>query len=77
MAAQSVSGASPITFISEDTTNAGIQYQIPLPLISYDSTKTPAVSVSTWPLGISATDQTLAETVIQHMINQGFLTPHS
>src|SRR5262249_40023420 len=72
MAAQSVSGASPITFVSEDTSNAGIQYQIPLPLISYDSTTTPAVTVSAWPSGISGTDQTLAEKVIQNLINQGF-----
>jgi hypothetical protein len=73
MAAQSVSGASPVTFISEDGTNAGIQHQIPLPLISYDSTKNPAVSVT----GLSGNDLTLAEAVVQQMINQGFLTPHS
>jgi hypothetical protein len=77
MAAQTVSGASPITFISEDTTDqtVGIQHQIPLPLISYDGTTTPpTVNVSA---GLSATDQKLAVAVIQNMINLGLLTPHS
>lgn len=75
--AQNVLGASPVTFISEDTTNAGTQYQIPLPLISYDTSNNPAVAVSSWPSNISATDKTLAETIIQNLINQGFLTLQS
>ena len=34
-----VKGASPVTFISEDT-QPGKQYQIPLPLLSFDATGT-------------------------------------
>jgi hypothetical protein len=76
--AQSVSGASPVTFISEDTATqkAGAQYQIPLPLISYDTTQTPSVVLTGWPqfATIPVSDQTLAVTVIQNLINRGVLT---
>jgi hypothetical protein len=78
---QSVSGASPVTFISEDTIfqHAGTQYQIPLPLIFYDPTQNPAVDLSAWPkfndASFAASDKTLALTVVQHLINSGVLTP--
>jgi hypothetical protein len=76
--AQSVWGASPVTFISEDTATqkAGAQYQIPLPLISYDTTQTPSVVLTGWPQfsTIPASDQTLAATVVQNLINRGVLT---
>ncbi len=76
--AQTVSGASPVTFISEDTATqkAGTLYQIPLPLISYDTTKTPPVVLTAWPQSgsIAASDVTLAEAIIQNLINQGVLT---
>ena len=79
--AQSVSGASPVSFISEDTQqgHAGEQYQIPLPFISYDPTKTPAVSLTAWKqlANLAATDQLLAVAIVQTLINQGFLTPVS
>lgn len=79
MPAQSVSGASPVTFISEDTAtmNAGTQYQIPLPLISYDPSLSPAVVLTNWPQAstIAATDVTLAQTIVQNLINQGVLIP--
>ncbi|HLY57851.1 MAG TPA: hypothetical protein VKS60_19975 [Stellaceae bacterium] len=76
--AQSVTGASPVTFISEDTLtqNAGKQYQIPLPLISYDPTQTPPVILTAWPqsTAIAPGDLALAQTLIQTLINQGNLT---
>jgi len=79
MAAQSVIGASPVTFISEDTTtgpNAGTQYQIPLPLISYDSTQTPPVILTAWTSGttIATSDVLLAQVLIQNMISRSLLT---
>jgi hypothetical protein len=81
MAAQSVNGASPVTFISEDTTtqNAGTQYQIPLPLISYNtSLSSPAgpVDLSGWPqhATIASSDLLLAQAVVQNLINQGLLS---
>lgn len=77
--AQSVSGASPVTFISEDTQQgrAGEQYQIPLPFISYDPTKSPAVSLTAWPqwTALATSDQPLALAFVQTLIHQGFLTP--
>jgi hypothetical protein len=76
--AQTVSGASPVTFISEDTAtmHAGTQYQIPLPLIAYDATQSPSVSLAGWPQFsmIATSDQQLALTVVQNLINQGVLT---
>jgi hypothetical protein len=78
MAAQGVTGASPVTVISEDTVtqHAGTQYQIPLPLISYDTTQTPPVILTAWPQSttIAASDLALAQTVIQNLINAGVLT---
>jgi hypothetical protein len=59
--------------------NAGTQYQIPLPLISYDPSQSPAVSLANWPQAtkIAATDVTLAQTIVQNLINLGVLTPYS
>jgi hypothetical protein len=77
--AQSVTGASPVTFISEDTLtmHAGTQYQIPLPLIAYDPTQSPSVILTAWPQSglIAQSDLALAQTLIQNLINQGVLTP--
>jgi hypothetical protein len=78
--AQSVTGASPVTFISEDTAtqNAGAQYQIPLPLISYDTSKVPPagpVVLTGWPQfgSLAASDQPLAQAIVQNLINAGVL----
>jgi hypothetical protein len=76
---QYVTGASPVTFISEDTVKngAGTQYQIPLPLISYNTAASGGpVVLSAWPQSttIAASDVTLAQTLILTMINQGVLT---
>jgi hypothetical protein len=78
MAAQPVTGASPVTFVSEDTLtlNAGKQYQIPLPLIRYDPAGSPPTDLSLWPqfANLAATDKTLAQTLIATLVNQGVLT---
>jgi hypothetical protein len=78
MAAQTVNGASPVTFISEDTLtlNAGKQYQIPLPLIRYDPAASPSADLTLWPAFgmIAASDQALAQTLIATLVNQGVLS---
>jgi hypothetical protein len=79
---QYVTGASPVTFISEDTGgNAGTQYQIPLPLISYNTPSTTATSspviFTGWPPStpsVASSDVTLAQTLVLTMINEGMLT---
>jgi len=75
---QTVSGASPVTFISEDTSstqNAGTQYQIPLALITYDTTTTPPVVLPTnWVNYLATSDLALAQAWIQNLINDGVLT---
>ena len=77
MAAQPVTGASPVTFISEDTLtlNAGTQYQIPLPLIRYDAAGSPAADLSLWPqfTKLAAKDRALAQALIATLVNQGVL----
>ena len=76
MTALPVTGASPVTFVSEDISadQAGTQYQIPLSLITYDSSQTQPVTVAEWPSGITGTDQTLAETIIASLVSLGVLT---
>lgn len=74
---QSVLGASPVTFISEDTSkgNNGTQYQIPLSLITYDTTQTPPVILdAVWTAYLVTGDQNLAVAYIQNLINDGVLT---
>jgi hypothetical protein len=78
MAAQPVTGASPVTFISEDTLtlNAGTQYQIPLPLILYDPAASPPADLSLWPQfsKLAKRDQGLAQSLIATLVNQGVLS---
>jgi hypothetical protein len=69
-------GASPVTFISEDTSHdAGTQYQIPLPLIGYDPTSSTPITLN-WnaPTGFTSTDTSLAVTLIQNLVTAGLLT---
>jgi hypothetical protein len=79
MPAQAVRGASPVTFISEDTLtlNAGKQYQIPLPLILYDPAASPPADLSLWPefANLAAADQALARTLVATLVNHGVLAP--
>ena len=69
-----VIGASPVTFLSEDKA-AGKQYQVPLSLLSFDSTGT-TIDPSTWPsyASLSPPDQGLLKALIGRLVNQGFLT---
>ena len=73
----SVSGASPVTFVSEDPTgHVGTQYHIPIPFISYNAANS-QVSLSGWQQwpNLTKAEQALAVAVVQSLINQGFLTP--
>jgi hypothetical protein len=73
MAGTPVTGASPVTFISEDT-QAGKQYQIPLSLLSFDATG--AIDASAWtPHGsLSAKDVALLKSLFASLVAQRFLT---
>jgi hypothetical protein len=82
MAAQTISGAFPVTFVGEDTakSTAGVQYQIPLSQLTYDSTATPPVQLGTgwtnaFPSGSS--EPALAAAYVQNLINAGVLTVDS
>jgi hypothetical protein len=69
-----VIGASPITFISEDT-EPGKQYQVPLSLLSFNASgliDPPA----NWPAAnnpLKPNDVKLLKTVLTGMVGQGFL----
>jgi hypothetical protein len=75
MATQSVTGASPVSFISENINgNAGRQYQIPLALIAVTNGQPDPTN---WlaAVGFSATDPdtTLVTTLIANLTAQGVL----
>jgi hypothetical protein len=74
MATIPVIGASPITFISEDT-QAGKQFQVPLSVLSFDPTGT-TIDPSVWTGwgSVSQKDQDLLKALIASMISNGFLT---
>jgi hypothetical protein len=69
-----VIGASPITFISEDN-QAGKQFQVPLSVLSFDSTGT-TIDPSVWAgwAGLSSNDQGLLTALVVSLVKQGFLT---
>jgi 2-keto-3-deoxy-6-phosphogluconate aldolase len=76
--AMAVIGASPVTFISEDTTgNHGKQYQVPLSQLTIGSTG--AIDPSTWPdyASLAAADQTLLTNLLKQLVAQGLLTKPS
>jgi hypothetical protein len=71
-----VIGASPVTFISEDTAtgNHGKQYQVPLSLLSIASDG--SVDHTKWTEfgSLAASDQTLVTNLLKHLVSQGLLT---
>jgi hypothetical protein len=73
-----VIGASPVTIISEDTKtpNAGLQYQIPLSLISIDDKG--EADLSQWPLysklqSDTSEDEKLIANYVNSLISRGLL----
>jgi len=70
MAAKTVTGSSPVTFISEAAASAGIQRQIPLSLITYDDTSATPIAIDNWAAG---DDLTLAQSIIADLIKRGVL----
>jgi hypothetical protein len=70
MAAKTVTGSSPVTFISETAATAGIQRQIPLSLITYDDAAAPPVTIANWPAG---DDLTLAQSIVADLIKRGIV----
>ena len=69
-----VIGASPVTFISEDT-EPGKQYQVPLALLSFNSSGL-IPSPSGWPQAnnpLKPNDVKVLQTVLNSMVSQGFL----
>jgi hypothetical protein len=70
-----VIGASPVSFISEDTTtNHGKQYQIPLALLTIGSNGVIDPS-SSWPeyASLAAADKTLLTHLLASLVSQGLL----
>jgi hypothetical protein len=75
MATQYVTGASPVTFISENTSgNAGKQYQIPLALLTVTNGQPDATNWLT-AVGFSATDPDVAlvTSLLNSLTAQGVL----
>jgi hypothetical protein len=74
-----VIGASPITFISEDT-EPGKQYQVPLSILSFNSSTGLIDPPSGWPQAnapLKQNDVKVLKTVLNGMVSQGFLVQPS
>jgi hypothetical protein len=68
-----VIGASPVSFISESTSEAGKQFQIPLPYITITSG---VADASAWPQwGSLGTDQGLVTNLLASLVAQGLIAP--
>jgi hypothetical protein len=70
-----VTGAAPVTFISEEVgTNAGKQYQIPLHALTVSSSN--QIEAATWAsnAGVTGVDLKLVNALIASLTQQGFLT---
>ena len=70
-----VIGASPVTFISEDTTtsNHGIQYQVPLSQLTYDPDASKFAGSWSGYSGLATSDQTLLQNLLKSLYAQGLL----
>jgi hypothetical protein len=74
-----VIGASPVTFISEDT-EPGKQYQMPLSLLSFNSSTGLIDPPSGWPEAVNPlkpNDVKVLQTLLNSMASQGFLVKPS
>ena len=77
MAGTPVFGASPVTFVSEDTSGAGagVQYQVPLSALSISTTGTVDRTAWTAPSGVSATDLTNLDGILKDLLARGVIWP--
>jgi hypothetical protein len=75
MPTQSVTGASPVSFVSENISgNAGRQYQIPLPLIGVTNGQPDPTSwLAAAGFGATDPDTALVTTLIANLTAQGVL----
>lgn len=75
MASLAVRGASPVTFISEST-EAGVQFQIPLSVLQYD-TSTGAIDSSGWnpPKALTGSDIDMVTALLASLLSLGVITP--
>lgn len=73
-----VLGASPVSFVSEDTggSDTGVQYQVPLAALTIDPT-TGKVDPSAWtaPSGVTATDLTNLDAILADLLARGVIWP--
>lgn len=76
MATTQVIGLSPVTFISEDKTSAGTQFQIPLSSLKFDSKG--AIDPSDWPpvksKKLAAADAKLLPLLLADLLQRGVLS---
>ncbi len=77
MTGKPVVGASPVTFISEDTggSGAGVQYQVPLSALLIAANGTVDRSGWTHPAGVSATDLTNLDAILANLLARGVISP--
>lgn len=75
MATPYVTGASPVSFLSENTSgNVGKQYQIPLPLLTVNASGQPDATKWLASLGIGPPDATVVQSLVATLTATGVLT---
>ena len=82
MALVNITGLSPVTFISEDSSTAGTEYQIPLASLQLDTT-TGKIDLSKWPppknknMKLGAADTALLKVLLPDLLKRGVLSVSS
>ncbi|MEA3051411.1 MAG: hypothetical protein QOG72_314 [Sphingomonadales bacterium] len=77
MGTTQVTGLSPVTFLSEEPATAGMQYQIPLSSLKFDSKG--VLDTTDWPPAknkkLAAADKKLLPILLADLLKRGILAP--
>ncbi len=81
MATKAVVGSSPISFIAEDTASfVGVQFQVPLAVLQYDTVTGAVAPISTWApptsgTALGANDQANLTAILKDFLARGLIAP--
>lgn len=81
MAKKAVVGSSPVAFIGEDTAGfVGVQFQVPLSVLEYDTTTGAVAPVGTWKpptsgVALGANDQSNLTAILKDYLARGLIAP--
>ena len=77
MAVTAVFGASPVSFVSEDTAGSdiGVEYQVPLSALAITATGTVDRTAWTAPSALTSTDLTNLDALLKDLLARGVIWP--